>query len=311
MAIALVAYREMKPQTRTAVDTLLKAHPDYAAWVKEVPPTATPDQRNADIFAIAATWPDRIKSTRDRSVTIKLLDGEGRNPLPSPMPIDSHYPDLLMHKNWHYADLPIDADGSDHPTAVPNAITQITVCRDGLAKTANSDSYRAYYLAWLEHLVGDIHQPLHATSRFSATYPKGDQGGNSVRLDNEFPGESANLHSYWDGLLTHPGPRTPGEGGATNWAGVAAMTDEIIADEPKTLGGFSKSVEDDLDPMDWALESRRIDQDFVYSFGVDAPGPLDPPDAAYHTTALILARQRGALAGHRLALMLDAALAAH
>jgi len=32
------------------------------------------------------------------------------------------------------------------------------------------------------HYVGDIHQPLHATSRFTSKYPEGDRGGNSFTL---------------------------------------------------------------------------------------------------------------------------------
>jgi hypothetical protein len=30
----------------------------------------------------------------------------------------------------------------------------------------------------LMHYVGDIHQPLHATSRVDPKYPSGDRGGN-------------------------------------------------------------------------------------------------------------------------------------
>ena len=32
------------------------------------------------------------------------------------------------------------------------------------------------------HYVGDIHQPLHATSRYTSQYPEGDRGGNSFAL---------------------------------------------------------------------------------------------------------------------------------
>ena len=34
----------------------------------------------------------------------------------------------------------------------------------------------------LIHYVGDIHQPLHATSKFDAAYPLGDRGGNSFKV---------------------------------------------------------------------------------------------------------------------------------
>ena len=36
------------------------------------------------------------------------------------------------------------------------------------------DDVKSYDMVWLLHLVGDVHQPLHATSRFSAASPQGD-----------------------------------------------------------------------------------------------------------------------------------------
>jgi S1/P1 Nuclease len=39
---------------------------------------------------------------------------------------------------------------------------------------------KAIALAWLFHLVGDIHQPLHTAQLFTVEYPKGDRGGNEI-----------------------------------------------------------------------------------------------------------------------------------
>ena len=49
-------------------------------------------------------------------------------------------------------------------------------------------------LAWLCHLVGDLHQPLHAGFR-------DDRGGN--RVDIEYRGERTNLHAFWDSMLVN------------------------------------------------------------------------------------------------------------
>jgi hypothetical protein len=49
-------------------------------------------------------------------------------------------------------------------------------------RSAASDDVKSYDLAWLEHLVGDVHQPPHAVSRFTHEAPAGDRGGNSVHL---------------------------------------------------------------------------------------------------------------------------------
>jgi hypothetical protein len=52
-----------------------------------------------------------------------------------------------------------------------------------LASTPNDpnlDKLKSYDLPWLLHLVGDVHQPLHSTTRVSATKPDGDNGGNGM-----------------------------------------------------------------------------------------------------------------------------------
>jgi hypothetical protein len=49
------------------------------------------------------------------------------------------------------------------------------------------------------HYVGDIHQPLHATSRLDPKYPKGDAGGNFFKLPAI--GDVKNLHSVWDSVV--------------------------------------------------------------------------------------------------------------
>ena len=51
----------------------------------------------------------------------------------------------------------------------------------------------------LIHYVGDIHQPLHATSRVDNQYRQGDRGGNSFPLP--IKDGVKNLHSLWDSVL--------------------------------------------------------------------------------------------------------------
>lgn len=53
-------------------------------------------------------------------------------------------------------------------------------------------------LRFLVHFVGDLHQPLHAATMYSAEFPDGDLGGNYYKI--QVPGSSytTNLHSFWD-----------------------------------------------------------------------------------------------------------------
>ena len=58
---------------------------------------------------------------------------------------------------------------------------------------------KSYALRLLIHYVGDIHQPLHATSRLDDKYPKGDAGGNFFKLPSEK--SVTNLHAAWDSMV--------------------------------------------------------------------------------------------------------------
>lgn len=46
-------------------------------------------------------------------------------------------------------------------------------------------------------MIGDIHQPLHSVALFNKTYPKGDAGGNLLKI-KMLNGTIANFHSFWD-----------------------------------------------------------------------------------------------------------------
>ena len=96
-----------------------------------------------------------------------------------------------------FIDTPFSTDGTALP-AIPtlNAQERIALFRQVLASTSG-DPLKSYDLVWPLHLVGDIHQPLHASTRVSATDPDGDAGGNTVKLDCT----RCELHAFWDGLL--------------------------------------------------------------------------------------------------------------
>lgn len=56
---------------------------------------------------------------------------------------------------------------------------------------------RALFARYLIHMVGDIHQPLHSVSLFNHTFPKGDAGGNFLKL-TLLNNTVQNFHSFWD-----------------------------------------------------------------------------------------------------------------
>src|SRR5258708_18837230 len=194
MSVAYLAYTQVTATTKDRVNLLLKSNPKYSDWVatvdKEVPGAAAAD-KDTMIFMIAATWADGIK--RDSTYTQDGSQG-GNRPDGSPDPgRHTGYDDLLMHKYWHFIDTPFSTDGTPLPAIpTPNAQERIALFRAVLA-SGSADSLKSYDLTWLLHLVGDVHQPLHAATRVSRSDPQGDAGGTLVKLS----GKSYQLHAFW------------------------------------------------------------------------------------------------------------------
>ena len=71
-----------------------------------------------------------------------------------------------------------------------------------IVATENNAERKAIALAWLLHLVGDIHQPLHTVQLFTSEYPKGDRGGNEICVRVTQEGRPMDLHRFWDSVVT-------------------------------------------------------------------------------------------------------------
>jgi hypothetical protein len=200
------------------------------------------------------------------------------------------YADHRRHKYWHFIDQPFSPDGTKLVQAKsPNARTQIAAFRAALKSPNISDDIKSYDLVWLEHLVGDIHQPLHAASRFTRDLPDGDLGGGLVALCAA-PDCHDNLHLFWDALI-----------------GTGETVDDAQADATAISQGRFTPVPSP-DEKAWIAESFAIAQVQVYAppIGI-GKGPFTLDDA-YRANALLVARDRVWLAGNRLAELLNDAL---
>lgn len=282
MAVAYVAYQHLNPATKTRVDQLLRLNPDYNLWKTAVPSGTSATKSKMLIFMMAATWPDFIKHKAGYSD-----DGSENGDRPDGA-TSSHnigYSDHLHHKYWHFVDNEFSTDGTPLPALpTPNAQTQITEFRAVLASN-DPDDKKSYDLVWLEHLVGDIHQPLHAATRVSSTDPQGDHGGNLVTLCSA-PCKQE-LHAFWDDLL-----------GTSPNASSAATVGRNLPVADATLAAKK-------DASDWAAESFVAAKQTVYAAPVgNGDGPFTLT-TAYKAAAKKLARQRVALAGVRLANLLN------
>jgi hypothetical protein len=283
MVVAASAWDQIGDHAvRKRIVALLRLNPQYGDWVKGVPAAS----RDRVAFVMAATWPDFIKRAPGYEA-----DGTDNGNRPAHVPESSQnkgYQDHLMHKYWHFIDLPFSADGTktDPPDFV-NAQTQIGAFRAALKSAAFSDDIKSYDLVWLEHLVGDVHQPLHCTSRFDAAQKAGDNGGNFVKL-SAAPG---NLHAFWDDAL----------GTANNDRAAAIAAAHKLTPPPTKLAKIT-------DEAIWINESFEAAKTHSYKEPIGVgEGPFTVTTAYTQATAAF-ARKRVALAGARLARVLTDAL---
>ncbi len=281
MTVADIAYDNLTPKTKAGVDALLAKHRDYALWMSEMPAGYTDKGRFA--FMKASTWPDDIRKT------------------PDDRPI------------WHYIDLPVIAPGyTPDPAAIlvvtPNAQTQITAETAVLASPTASVQDRAVALCWVEHLIGDVHQPLHDSSLFSPQFPHGDKGGNDESLApnsvNADPLEAAanphRLHALWDDLL----------GNAQNPADIQKIAASL--ETPAYGRSAFPQLAAHQEVHEWVVEGNALAQKYVYvneTLPMTATGEEKTEvtlPAGYLDTAHKIADQQIALAGYRLADTLNA-----
>jgi hypothetical protein len=291
MTVAAAAWKQMTPDARAKASALLRLNPDYPNWVRGV----HGQDVDAVAFVKAATWPDQIRSTYQE-------DGSS----PPGAATDAQnigFSDCLKHRYWHFKDIPFSTDGTALEDAQePNALTQIRAFSAALASSGTSDEIKSYDLAWLLHLVGDVHQPLHATSRFSASSRHGDHGGNSVTLcvrGHSCSSRFNSLHAYWDDAL-----------GTGDSAGSALRLACVQNVQP---GGHCLPTPDPDavaigEPGTWVQESFELARTVAYKRPI---GPGRGPfyvTARYQAAVASTAENQVALAGARLAKLLNSAL---
>lgn len=80
-----------------------------------------------------------------------------------------------------------------------SSLKQVTV-KSSRPAVVDFDLAKSFNLRLLIHYVGDIHQPLHAVTRFDQRNPSGDEGGNHFPI-SDVEGVR-NLHMLWDSVLT-------------------------------------------------------------------------------------------------------------
>ena len=112
-------------------------------------------------LAVASTWADEMRSN----------------------------PDFRKYSTWHYVNMPHNVKIYRFKKIFKRDVVQaIKICKN-LKDSNTSIEDKAFYLRFLVHLVGDIHQPLHVGRAE-------DRGGNDIKV--KWFGNDTNLHRVWD-----------------------------------------------------------------------------------------------------------------
>ena len=183
-----------------------------------------------------------------------------------------------------------DWSAPQHYINIPRGKTQYSKprdCADGLCATEAVKTYAAQLFdeqldkekrrqafAWLCHVTGDLHQPLHAGFA-------DDRGGNNY--DVIFNGEEMNLHSFWDFELVNEH--------AGGWHALV----NLLSSTPTTPADSNWSAE----MVDqWTADSHQLATDYAYPTHRVIGQP-------FALRSWVLAQQQVGLAASRLALIIN------
>jgi hypothetical protein len=113
---------------------------------------------------------------------------------------------ISIMASWHFVDTPVIAPGyTPIPSNIERTYNVSCVIRDCvnsiLEPTTTSEWSISFCIRSLLHFVGDTHQPLHASEYYSAEFPSGDRGGNSIHIHCGYGDPCNNLHAMWDSAL--------------------------------------------------------------------------------------------------------------
>lgn len=173
-AIAFDYLAAVDPSVVDRIRGLMAAHPEKARFDAALA-DSTGTARDRLLFEMMARWPDDVRHT----------------------PFD--------HPGWHHELRVVSGwtifGALRFGDAEPAFRRNLAIVRDEAAKPAE----RAVALCWLFHLVGDMHQPLHAGHRMSDRFPATDRAGTLAWVRRAADQKPVNLHFLWDRAADLPG----------------------------------------------------------------------------------------------------------
>jgi hypothetical protein len=271
----------------------LKQHPRYDLdLAPKIPPGLSPEDQDLFLFAFSATWPDYVWK-------IKLT---------SPKDFQKYF-----HGGWHVIGEPISLDPAQQDTmpVIPHSTSTdlnslnirdaLPLVTKDLSDSSLSPGERAVALCWVLHLTGDLHEPCHAASMISNRFKAPDGDHVATKLPATAGEQHSGLHQYWDSLYCN-----------STKLDVLKKWDADQLAEPTLQRSALPQLVSHPNIDDWVAESFAAAKESVYTKEVrDAVTAQDAdPTVAfkpivlsddYMAKAREVGRQRGVLAGFRLA----------
>ena len=203
----------------------------------------------------------------------------------------------------HFSDFPFSVDGTPLPTDQPAEDNIVVALKENVEtlRSSTDDDERAQALRFIIHFVGDIHQPLHCSTRVDSMHREGDRGGNEffARVtDANGKTSKVKLHSYWDGGLGSF-PRMGPNFAPPPLSQIPAAASTAMRGNPATDPNLH--LDNPMDFDGWAKESSDLAQSTTY----DHLTPGGAVSAAYTRDGIRVVRQRVAWGGYRLAALLN------
>jgi S1/P1 nuclease len=275
--VASIAWDQLSNTAKGNIIALLMKAPSGACFPRLSNSNSQPlAERQRLLFMKTATWPDIVR----------------------PGQHDTRPCTSFHRRDWHFIDrfwsgFSGDTASPPHDVDLPiadvNAVERLLLFRPFVISN-NTDADRAIDLAWILHLVGDIHQPLHASGRVTSKEKTGDQGGNLFLLK-----DGNKLHGYWDNIVDDADRRKNSE---TFDQYLTRLTAEFQTKFPKSH--FSNLEPGEFD--NWARESVKLAQDNAYPRSLKRNRTPSPD---YRDNTLRISEEAITQGGYRLADLLE------
>ena len=252
--IALIAYRHLTPKSKTQVDRLVRAF----EWYEGITLSGILNISNDDAaftqtnkYQQESKQPHLLQLKRQKTYLFMAI-----------WPDELNHVGIAQFRAWHGVNHYYSTNKRWLPKATPfneveDGIFAIHYLKNILRSRA-PERERAYALSFLIHIVGDLHQPLHAVNIFSQDWPEGNHWGHDVRINspNKHKQRLSDLHSLWDSVLGSMITVTPTR---------AQLRYNVNYLEQNYSNKIFTEASRDLDPSHWAENSFNLAMRYAYT----------------------------------------------